>query len=745
MTENLTLKATVDTSSATASVGSLKKQLREAQAEVTALADKFGATSKQAIEAAKRAGELKDKIGDAKALTDAFNPDAKFKSLTASLSGVAGGFGAVQGAMALFGAESENVQKTLLKVQSAMAISQGLQSVGESIDSFRQLGAVIQSTTIYQKANSAATAAAATVQKLFTGSVDATSTGFKNLKFAMAATGIGLLVVAVGYLISNFDNLVDSITGVTDVQKELKKTQESSTKAISDFNTKLYSVQGAFAAAKKETLSKKEALKQYNTTLGETIGYANSLEQAEQLMRDNTANVVKSIGLKAQAQELYAIAARKSGEASTAEEVGFFSFSRGLFQSYDKELAQRKQKLKTQSADIKTEADNLINQALELDKLNVKGEAKPPDEKTNKNEASKELQLQKEKAAAELDAADKIIKLKNEIEILAIEDQYKARRLAIEQQFLLDMAQINANENLKAETKQALIIQLGKKSDADIAKINKDQADEQAKKDKDALEKKQSDERGIREIGIQQRIEDINKLIAANDTDFEADKERYAAKLKLVNEQESIELENLKLTEYEKTQIRKKYADERNQIVDSEVEAEKKAKDAKLAMQLQTIDFAQQAGVLLGQIAGKSKAIAIAGLLIEKGAAIAKIVTTMNTITPFLPPLGIPNPAYIPARIGAALSIASVIAASAQGIQSINSASSGGGGGGGMPSISSSAPTIAPVMPQAESSKIGQQAVGETGIQTIRAYVIESDVTNSQQRVEAIRHRARFS
>jgi len=48
--------------------------------------------------AAKRASELKDRIGDAKALTDAFNPDAKFKALTASLSGVAGGFAAAQGA-----------------------------------------------------------------------------------------------------------------------------------------------------------------------------------------------------------------------------------------------------------------------------------------------------------------------------------------------------------------------------------------------------------------------------------------------------------------------------------------------------------------------------------------------------------------------------------------------------------------------------------------------------------------------
>ena len=74
-------------------VGSIKKELREAQQAVTELSAKFGATSKEAIEAAKRAAELKDAIGDAKALTDAFNPDAKFKAFSAS---VAGGYGFIR-------------------------------------------------------------------------------------------------------------------------------------------------------------------------------------------------------------------------------------------------------------------------------------------------------------------------------------------------------------------------------------------------------------------------------------------------------------------------------------------------------------------------------------------------------------------------------------------------------------------------------------------------------------------------
>ena len=160
---------------------SLKAQLKEAQMEVQALADKYGATSKQAVEASKRAADLKDRIGDAKSLTDAFNPDAKFKALSSSLSGVAGGFSAVTGAMGLLGAESEDVQRLMLKVQSAMALSQGLQALGESRDAFKQLGAVAKNA-------------------------------LQGIKSGIAATGIGLLVVALGTIVAYWDDIKAAVS-----------------------------------------------------------------------------------------------------------------------------------------------------------------------------------------------------------------------------------------------------------------------------------------------------------------------------------------------------------------------------------------------------------------------------------------------------------------------------------------------------------------------------------------------------
>ena len=58
----------------------------------------------------------------------------KFESVGKIASGVASGFAAVQGTMALLGVESKDFEKTLLKVQSAMAIAQGISGLGGLVE-----------------------------------------------------------------------------------------------------------------------------------------------------------------------------------------------------------------------------------------------------------------------------------------------------------------------------------------------------------------------------------------------------------------------------------------------------------------------------------------------------------------------------------------------------------------------------------------------------------------------------------
>ena len=132
-------------------IGSLKNQLKEATANLIEMRDKFGETSVEAINSAKKVGDLKDRIGDAKTMADSFNPDAKFKAFSGAIQSVVGGFSALQGAQALFGAESEDLTKTLAKVQGALALSQGVNSILEAKDSFKNLKSVVSDFTIVQK------------------------------------------------------------------------------------------------------------------------------------------------------------------------------------------------------------------------------------------------------------------------------------------------------------------------------------------------------------------------------------------------------------------------------------------------------------------------------------------------------------------------------------------------------------------------------------------------------------------
>ena len=249
-------------------IGTLKQQFKEAQLEVQALSEKFGATSAQAVEAAKSAALLKDKISDAKSLTDAFNPDAKFKAVTGALTGVAGGFSVVTGALGAFGKQNESVEKALLKVQSAMALASGAQAIGESIDSFKQLGAVIKATSIYQAAynfvqtgsikgtqeavvakvvDAQATVAQGTATVATATATTGATTALKFLRVALISTGIGALIIGLTLLIANLDSIIGFFSGATEANEGYSASIKKNTAAL---NTQIKSNERASTALK---------------------------------------------------------------------------------------------------------------------------------------------------------------------------------------------------------------------------------------------------------------------------------------------------------------------------------------------------------------------------------------------------------------------------------------------------------------------------------------------------------------
>jgi hypothetical protein len=120
------------------------------------------------------------------------------QKLGGALGGVTSGFSLAQGAFAAFGDESKEVEEALLKVQSAMAIQQGIQGIREAIPSFKSLATVAVNTF----------SSMTTASKLF------------------AVTGIGALITAVAYLMGAFDDTVKSVKNYASAQQTSNKIQQ---------------------------------------------------------------------------------------------------------------------------------------------------------------------------------------------------------------------------------------------------------------------------------------------------------------------------------------------------------------------------------------------------------------------------------------------------------------------------------------------------------------------------------------
>jgi hypothetical protein len=134
--EKIIFDTEVKVGSSVGSVKSLKAELRAVTNELGQL--EYG--SEAFVKAASRAGELKDQIGDVKNTIASFNPEAKFQALASVVGIAANGFSALQGGMALFGSESEDLQKVMAKTQGAIALATGLNGLLGMKDAFKDLG-----------------------------------------------------------------------------------------------------------------------------------------------------------------------------------------------------------------------------------------------------------------------------------------------------------------------------------------------------------------------------------------------------------------------------------------------------------------------------------------------------------------------------------------------------------------------------------------------------------------------------
>lgn len=749
-------------------VKSLKSQFREAQAEVQTLADKYGATSEQAVNAAKRAAELKDRIGDAKSLTDAFNPDAKFKALTSSLSGVAGGFSAVTGAMGLVGAESENVQKMMLRVQSAMALSQGLQALGESRDAFKQLGVVA-------------------VQAL------------GNIKKAIGATGIGLIVVAVGALYAYWDDIKKAVSGVGSEQRKLvvdaNKNAEAAKKTYDNFKLQENSLRLQGKSEKEILKLKIDKLNTAIKTQEVEIDRLESVNKLEVAAAERNQNIVKaiirgalemaavSLRLLVAPIDLVLVTANKVSKALGFGEITAFNLNNEISKLVQKG-AEMGAKFLFDPAEVKAEGQKTINEAKDkLAQMKSDRDGFLLDMKKTNVEANKQVNSDNQKSAennrkALLDQINKQYeddrKLANEIQkqkLQLLEDGQEKELQTRQQAF--DEYKENILAEYTKEEKDALDKQFEngtlseKKYREAIAQLRKDAVSKLSKEEAESLrlaeELLQKDLLDIKEK-YQKKWDDAvrtaNLLKQKQDQDFqlkieEIDEANFQAKLK----------KQMTEGDYEKELVRQKYfsleeqaknnADQlkiieeakRNELDAIDAKYVKKSEDRakaefefKADLQTKYADIATQAAALLTATLGKSKAAQKTAVIIESAAGIAKMIISnkLANLGALATPQAIATSGAAAAPVIAAnnvslgLGIAANIAATAKALKEI-----GGGGtapsapsGGGGDSAGAGGGVMAPNFNVVGNNGINQLA--QLQQQPIKAYVVGSEVTTQQ-------------
>lgn len=423
-----------------------KTQLREANAELQKAVQIHGETSKEAVKAAKGVAELKDQMGFAKDLADQFNPDQKFKALTAASKLSATSVSAVTSATALFGEQSKDTEQALLKVQAAMAFSDSISQLSDLGDQWTILKTTISQSTIFQKANSAATVAASAVMKLFGGSAATASVGFKVLKGAIIATGIGIILPLIGELVANFDKIKEVALKMFPALEKVGDAVMGIVNAVTDF---LGVTSEASRAVDKQKDLADKALAQNEKYLERNENTLSEARKKEiQRANEHYERVKEGRFSDAESQKIYHEALAK--DRRDAQDIA----------NKESEAARKKQDEANKQAAEKRKA--------ERDRLAAEAKAKRDKEKADLDAAKEDARKATEALLAEVNKSIDEAQEKNveatlsaqEVEIRQLKDSY-FQKIELAKQFGKDTSELEiaqANEindiNLKYQNER---------------------------------------------------------------------------------------------------------------------------------------------------------------------------------------------------------------------------------------------------------------------------------------------------
>lgn len=647
--------------------------------------------------------KLANAVDDAKDRIEKLNKDieqvggaGKFGAIADFGSKVAAGFEVAQGAMALFGSESEQVAQALQKVQAAMALTQGLKDLSELGKSWDSLKSVA------------------------TNALNAIKTG-------IGATGIGVLLLALGALVTYWDDIKAAVSGVSDEQEALNvkaKQGVDIAKGKLDATTRTENSLKLQGKTEREILQLKVAqtdqiIKATEIQLKQNINTIKAQLEAEKRNKEILEGILKFISAPITlVLKTVDMLGKALGKDWGLEDKFFGKVSELVFDPSKvaedgiKTITETQKQLE----ELKNTRDGYVLQLRNLDKKEVTHTKEKVEEKKKiEQDFAKDL---------ERNRLEEIQNLKNQ-----------QAELELNGELTVEKRKEIAEAIYKLETQKAGLMfedleKLRLDHLANLKKIDEDEAARIEKHNQEMLEGVKKDQQAqLSEYDT--RIKTMQRM-GQNSDALELEAADYKLKTITKNEKSSFE---------ERIAAQEEY--------DAKVaEIDKRDKERKEAAVMATLNVTknglQATADLVSAFAGKSKEAQKKAFEFQKGVNIANAVidTFQSAVSAYKGSIGIPIVGPVLAPIAAATAVAAGIAnirkIEQTTFDSKESPSSGGGGGGGGSFAPNLSAPVGNTSTNLASIGFGQEQTTEP----VKVFVTETDISSSQKNVQKIEQKA---
>jgi hypothetical protein len=569
----------------------LRKELKQ----LTVQLQNLDPASKEFETVAKRAGQIKEQMrGVADAINDA-DPEKFGGKFQRTAEGIAGAFSAVTGAQALFGQQSEEIEKQMLKVQGAIALTQGISAMKELKNDALDLAMSIKNTvvnafkslTTAQMINATETGSLTLLQKGYALAVGTSTGAMKAFRVALAATGIGLVVVALGFLVEKMISYMSSTDDAT-------KAQDRLTASTKRFN------------AERERMNKK-----MNDSIDFEKNYAKAVGASEEKIYEIEKNSFKK--REAQRESDYYANLLRIETLKNKKKNALNAENMDLVKSINEEITN-----------VKTKNNELIDLKYQLQRdEKVLTAQHNTDLKKEQNDANKEA-LAKQKEAGQKakeqrekeDAENLALRRKiTDLLIANIKDEDEREKALLAEKQKRELEDLKAQYGKKkefAELEKQLKIQQG----IEVAALEEEQKKEKDEKAKAEIEKANNDAKALLEAEIIRAEEDFNlkqqKRIELENLDFAqqmANNELTNGERELLKAQHEANLLN----------IAKESTDRQKQL-------DEELKNAKMSLVEQTSNMFGELANSAKQGSAIQKAFAITQLTIDTAKSISSVI-----------------------------------------------------------------------------------------------------------------------